>query len=149
MKRFMTTFLAGVFLLGACSAATGMEVSDAWARPAAKDGNGAVYFVLQNHAANADELTGVSSDVAAAAEMHESKMDGDVMKMQQVMSIPLDGKASVEFAPGGFHVMLIGLKRDLNVGDEIQITLHFAAHEDVTVTVPVQENAGESSMQSH
>lgn len=149
MKRFFTIMLAGIFLLNACDTATGIEIRDAWARPAMKDGNGAVYFLLQNHSAGRDELMGVSSDIAKAVEMHETKMEGDVMQMQQVMSIPIGGKASLEFAPGGLHVMLIGLEQDLKVGDEFQIALQFANHEDITLTVPVQEMQGDASMSDH
>jgi copper(I)-binding protein len=149
MNRVLLVVTAVIFVLSACDAATGIELSNAWMRPAAKDGNGAVYFLLQNHSASADELTGVSSDIAAAVEMHESKMEGDVMQMQQVMSVPLGGKTSVEFAPGGYHVMLIGLKQDVKLGDPIQVTLHFADHASITVSVPVQENAGDNSTESH
>ena len=141
--------MAGIFLLSSCDAATGIEISNAWMRPAAKDGNGAVYFALQNHSASADELTGVSSDIATAVEMHESKMEGDVMQMNQLMSIPIKGKASVEFAPGGYHVMLIALKKDVKIGDQVQVTLHFKDHEDMALNVPVQENETDGSMQSH
>jgi len=149
MKRVFVFLMAGIFLLSACDIATGIEVSNAWMRPATKDGNGAVYFVLQNHSADAHELTGVSSDIAQAVEMHESKMEGDVMQMHQVMSVPIKGKAGIEFAPGGYHVMLIGLKQDVKLGDQTQVTLHFADHEDMTISVPVQENEGDSPMQSH
>jgi copper(I)-binding protein len=141
--------LATTLLLSACSTATGIEVSNAWARPAAQGGNGAVYFLLENHSASADELTGVSSDIGEAVEMHESKMEGDVMQMQQVISLPLEGKSIVEFAPGGYHVMLIGLKQDLKVGDTFEITLQFNGYEDITLTVPVQENGDSSSMDTH
>jgi periplasmic copper chaperone A len=148
MKYFFLILLAGAFLLSACNAATGIQVSNAWARSAAKDGNGAVYFLLQNHSAAADELTGASSDSAVSVEIHESRMEGDVMKMQQLMSVPLAGKASIEFAPGGYHVMLIGLKQDLEIGGQIELTLHFKDHQDITVSVPVQESGGNST-QNH
>jgi periplasmic copper chaperone A len=148
MKYFFLTLLAGAFLLSACNAATGIQVSNAWARTASKDGNGAVYFLLQNHSAAADELTGASSDSAVSVEIHESRMEGDVMKMQQLMSVPLAGKASIEFAPGGYHVMLIGLKQDLEIGGQIELTLHFKEYQDITVSVPVQES-GSNSTQNH
>jgi periplasmic copper chaperone A len=148
MKYFFLTLLAGAFLLSACNAATGIQVSKAWARTASKDGNGAVYFLLQNHSAAADELTGASSDSAVSVEIHESRMEGDVMKMQQLMSVPLAGKASIEFAPGGYHVMLIGLKQDLEIGGQIELTLHFKEYQDITVSVPVQES-GSNSTQNH
>lgn len=139
MKPFRMIMLAGLVLLSACSASTGIEVSKAWMRPAAQGGNGAAYFLIQNRSDGADELTGATSDVAQTLELHESKMEGDVMQMHHAMSVPIEGNTSLEFAPGGWHVMLIGLNRDLNVGDEIQITLKFRDHEDITVTVPVQE----------
>ena len=149
MGRFLAAiFLAG-FLLNACLAATGIEISNAWARPALQDGNGAVYFLLQNHSAFRDELTGVSSDAAQAVEMHESKMEGDVMQMRQISSLPIGGKESIEFGPGSYHVMLVGLKQELKAGDELQITLHFKNHEDIRVIVSVQEMALNDSMSDH
>jgi copper(I)-binding protein len=149
MKKNIIILLLGILMLSACDAATGIEISNAWARPALKDGNGAVYFLLQNHSAGSEELTGVSSESAQAVEMHEPSMEGDVMKMQQVTSIPIAGKESVEFAPGGLHIMLIGLNEDLQAGDEIQVILHFTEHEDIRLTVPVQEMEGEGSMNEH
>ena len=149
MKRIILILLLGGFLLSACNAATGIEISNPWMRPAQKDGNGAIYFLLQNYSAGSDELTGASSDAAQAVEMHESSMEGDVMKMQQVTSIPIPGKASIEFAPGGLHIMLVGLSEDLQVGDEIQVTLHFAEHEDIQLRVPVQEMQGDGSINDH
>jgi copper(I)-binding protein len=149
MKRLLAVAPLGILLLSACGSATGITIKDTWARPAAQGGNGAVYFLLQNHSAGSDELIGVSSDVAEAVEMHETTMEGDVMQMQQVLSIPVKGKESIEFAPGGLHVMLIGLKQDLKVGDHFQITLQFAEAKDITLNVPVQETGESPSMDEH
>jgi periplasmic copper chaperone A len=141
IKRFFVSIFLTGFLISACSSTTGITISNAWARPALQDGNGAIYFLLQNHSALGDELIGVSSNTARAVEIHESRMEGDVMQMRQVSSVPIRGKESIEFGPGGFHVMLIELKKELNAGDEIQVNLHFKNHEDLLVTVPVQEIA--------
>ena len=149
MKIRIVILLAAAFLLNACSPTTGIEVSSTWARPALQEGNGAVYFLLQNHSAAGDELTGISSDIARAAEIHESKMEGDVMQMQQVSSVPIGGKESVVFEPGGYHVMLIGLKQELKAGDEIQVTLQFKNHEAIQVAVPVQEMAPDGEAGEH
>jgi copper(I)-binding protein len=149
MKRFFVLMLMGILLLTACSAATGIEISNAWTRPTLKGNNGAVYFLLQNHSAGSDELTGISSDVAEAVEIHESTMEGDVMQMRQVSSFPIAGKKSIEFGPGGYHVMLIGVKQELTAGDVIQLTLHFKDHEDILLSVPVQEVAPGDSMGDH
>jgi copper(I)-binding protein len=76
-------------------------------------------------------------------------MQGDVMQMKQVLSMPVKGKESIEFAPGGLHVMLIGLKQDLKTGDQFQITLQFKDHEEITLTVPVQEMGNGDSISDH
>lgn len=149
MKRVFLIVLTAILLLGACDTATGITVKDAWARPAAAGSNGAVYFLLQNHSADADELTGISSEIAEAVEMHESTMAGDVMQMQHVMSIAVKGKESIEFAPGSLHVMLVGLKQELKPGNEFQITLMFARQADIAVTVQVQETGESNSMNDH
>jgi periplasmic copper chaperone A len=149
MKRLIVIVLLGILLLSACDTATGITVKSAWARPAAQGGNGAVYFLLQNHSAGPDELIAVSSDIAEAAEIHETKMDGDVMKMEPVMSVPVKEKESIEFAPGGLHVMLIGLQQELKAGDQFEITLQFAGQGNLTLTVPVQETGENDSTSNH
>jgi len=139
VKRILPSVLTIVSLLCGCAAPAteGVEVRDAWARPAAQGGNGAVYFVI--HSSEADEIIGVSSDVAEALEMHESRMSGDVMEMHQLESVPLGAGEEVKFEPGGLHIMLIGLKRDLKLGDEFEITLHFKNYQDIQLRVPVRD----------
>jgi periplasmic copper chaperone A len=139
VKRILISGFVMISLLGGCaSAATeGVEVREAWARPAAQGGNGAAYFVIRS--SEADEIVGVSSEVANAVEMHESIMSGDVMEMHHLESIPLEAGGEVRFEPGGLHIMLIGLKQDLKSGDEIEITLHFMNYEDLTVKVTVRD----------
>ena len=139
MQRILVLVLAMSFLLSACSTESGIEVREAWARPAAQGENGVIYFVIHNDAREADELTGISSDVAEAIEVHESIMDGDVMQMHQLESVPLPADAEIAFEPGGLHVMLVGIKNDLEIGDQVEITLHFKNSADITLLVPVQE----------
>jgi copper(I)-binding protein len=130
-----------VFLLSGCAAPAteGLEVSNAWARPAAQSGNGAIYFVIENHSSETQEMIGVTADIAEAAEMHESQMSGDVMEMHQLESISLGPGSEIPFEPGGLHIMLIGLKQELKTGDELQITLHFRDEQDLQVSVPVSD----------
>jgi copper(I)-binding protein len=141
VNRILMSVVGVALLLGGCSAPAGegLEVRDAWTRPAPQGGNGAVYFVIENHTLESHEMTGVEADVAGAVEMHESQMSGDVMQMHRMDSVSLEPGAQVTFEPGGLHVMLIGLNRDLQIGDEIDITLHFASYEDIQLTVPVQD----------
>jgi copper(I)-binding protein len=139
VNRILVSVLTIVVLLSSCAAPAqeGVEVREAWARPAAQGGNGAVYLVIRSSAA--DELVGVESDVARAVEMHESMMSGDVMEMHQLESVPLKAAEEIVFEPGGLHIMLIDLKQDLKLGDEFEITLQFRNHEDIQLSVSVQD----------
>lgn len=138
-------------LLCACTAEEGITVHNAWIRPTAQGENGAVYFVLHNQSAEADELVGASSDVAESVEMHESSMaEGtDVMQMNQVFSIPLNRGSEVVFEPGGYHVMLVNVSRELMAGETIEVTLQFKNHKDIPVKVSVAEFAPTGDEHSH
>jgi periplasmic copper chaperone A len=162
MKQILKMLvLVGTLLLSACggavtdannhkeAAGTGIEAHDPWARAALKEGNGAAYLLLHNHSTEDDALVGVSSEVATAVEIHLSQMKADgTMEMikQESVALPADGE--VELKPGSYHIMLIGLKQDLKVGDEISLTLHFKNHKDITLIVPVLDaaNMGGSGM---
>ncbi len=138
MRNFILILIAAL-LLTACGAEKGIEIHDAWMRPAEQGENGAVYFVIHNHSSQADELIAVSSDIAAAAEMHESRMSGDIMQMTPVESVPLEAFAEIEFAPGGLHIMLVDLKQDIRLGNEIDVILHFKNSQDINIRVAVRE----------
>lgn len=126
-------------------------VHNAWVRPTAQGQNGAVYFVLNNHSAEADELVAVSSNITDSAEIHESSMveATDVMQMNQVFSVPLNGGSEVAFKPGGLHVMLVEVKRELKNGETIELNLHFKNHADIPVNVSVAEFPPISDEHSH
>ena len=157
MKRCLVILvLAGMMLVSACGATgsegTDIEAHDYWARAALKDGNGAAYMLLHNHTEADDELVGVSSDIAMAAEIHLSQMKADgTMEMLPQKSIALPAGGDLELKPGSYHVMLIGLKQDLKAGDEFTLTLHFKNHADITLTIPVLDaaNMGGSGMDGH
>ena len=139
MKKL--SFLLFVWILAACQSSkitTGvLDVQNAWARPAASGDNGAIYFIIENGTAEDDALLSGQSDVAAAVEMHQSQMEGDHMSMHQQDQIALPAGGAVEFSPGGFHIMLVGLRRDLKAGQTFDITLVFdrAGEKKITVTV--------------
>lgn len=144
MKKTFMFVLAGMLLLSACGApkSGAMEAVDYWARSGLKDGNSAAYMLFANGTAQDDELIGASSDVARAVEIHLSQMGADgVMQMIQQESIAIASGGELELKPGSYHVMIIGLTQDLNVGDSISLTLHFKNHADITLTVPVKEAA--------
>jgi len=132
-KRFFTLIFAA-FLLTACgagSAESGIEVHQVKMGAGAQGEDRAVYLAMHNHDSATDQLTGVSSDAAEVAQLQNGTEVVDV--------IPVYANTEFVFIPDGYHVMLIGLKQELLVGDEIEVVLHFRDHEDLTISVPVGE----------
>jgi len=114
-----------------------VQVTDAKSRPTAPGGTGVVYMTVTSAAD--DELTGLSTPAADSAAMHRTTKDAaGVMKMDSVATLPLKANTAAAFGPGGLHVMLMGLKKPLAVGDSFPLTLTFAHAAPVTVTVSVQ-----------
>jgi len=165
MRRESVRFAAGlaaiVMIVAACGNDTGsgVTVSDPWARESTSvQDAGAAYFTV-NAGAEGDTLLSVSVDssVAAMAELHEvvevemstttmEGMGGETtmggitgMAMQPVESVAIPANGSLEFKPGSYHVMLMGLTAPLEVGNTFDLTLHFEKAGDVTVTVEVRE----------
>lgn len=139
--------LVVAFLLSACSTGEGIEAHEAWARTALQGENSAVYLILHNHTEIVDVLINVSSDVASAVELHLSEVTSDVMRMSPLESIEILADDEVQFQSGNYHIMLIGLKKDLNAGDEITITLYFQKYPNIVLNVPVKNSGDEH--QSH
>ncbi len=105
-----------------------VETSQAWSRatPAAAP-VGVGFLTLNNRGAEADRLLGGSSDVAARVEVHEMNMDNGVMKMREVSGgLEVKPGETRELKPGGYHLMLLGLKRPLKEGERFNIRLNFA-----------------------
>jgi periplasmic copper chaperone A len=116
----------------------GVTVHEAWARASAGAATtGAAYVTLMG-GAQADSLVSVSTPVAATAEVHETTNDHGVMKMRPVPGVPIPPGGSVVLAPGGTHIMLMGLKQKLTAGQNFPLTLTFAHAAPVTVDVKVR-----------
>lgn len=149
LRLLLALAMVSIALLAACqSSHSGMAAHEVWARTGVKDGNGAVYMVLHNHSSKADELVGAASDVAQTVELHKSEVnDQGVMVMLKQDSIPLSANGEVIMEPGGYHIMLIGLKRDLKEGDTFKVTLKFKSSPDLTLDVAVR--GGGMEMQPH
>jgi periplasmic copper chaperone A len=154
MKKKLMFVFVGMLLLTACGApmSDAVEAKDAWARTGMMGGNSAAYMMLVNGTAQDDELIGASSTAANAVEVHLSQMGTDnVMQMIKQDAVEIPSRRILELKPGSFHIMLIGLKQDLNVDDSITLTLHFRNYGDVILTVPVQDaaNMGGSGVDGH
>jgi copper(I)-binding protein len=135
------SLLAILLLLSGCRPeSAGITISNAWAQPGFEGGNSAVYFVIENSDDQADLLLNAEATVAEFVEVHESKMDSNgMMKMQKQDRVKAPKKDQVAFQPGGLHVMLINLTRDLEVGDHFNLTLTFEEAGLVPVDVEVRQ----------
>lgn len=99
----------------------------------------AIRFEIHNRTATADTLVGVSSPDGRAS-MHRSDVDDEGRStMTRIEEIAVPARSTVVFAPGGLHVMLDGITRDLQVGDTVSVTLDFAQQGAVPVEVAVVE----------
>jgi copper(I)-binding protein len=139
-------------LLVAAGDASSIQIDHPWARATAgMSTTGAAYLTVTDNGPP-DELTGASTPVAATADLHETTSDsggasmngmnmsgmGGTMKMRPVASIALPTGKPVTLAPGGYHVMMTGLKAPLKQGDTFPLTLRFAHAPPQTVSVQVQ-----------
>jgi len=99
-----------------------ISVTDAWAR-ATMPGQ-PVSGAYMNIQSDADaRLISVSSPVVPQVEVHEMKMDGDVMRMREVKAIDLPKGKTVSLRPGGYHIMLMNLKKPIAAGEIIPLAL--------------------------
>ena len=116
-----------------------IDIGHPYARPT-REGQtvGGGYLKLANKGA-VDRLVSASSPAAGTVEIHSMSMEGDVMKMRQVNAIELATGQTVELKPGGYHLMLMGLKAPLKAGDKFPLTLKFEKSGEVVVTVKVEE----------
>jgi copper(I)-binding protein len=130
-------FVSAVLVLTSCAAAAQVQVKDAWARPAlqGQTATGAFMSLMSNDGAR---LVGVSSPVAGVVEIHEMVMEGSVMKMRAIPGLDLPPGRSVELKPGGFHVMLMDLKRPLKAGERVPVELRIETKDKRLVTQPIE-----------
>ena len=134
----LSALLAGV-LMFAVTAQAETHVSNAWARETPPGASvGAAYLQLHNMSSETVHLVGVTASVAARSEFHESVMNGDQMSMRHHDRLAIKPDGLFEFAPGGHHVMLMGLKSSLVEGESFLLKLEFEDKPAVEITVDVK-----------
>jgi len=155
-----------VSLLAACAPAGGgqsnIAVKDAWARPVmvsmgggqtmqmegGSHGSGhgemkpmsAAYMLIENSGNAADRLLSASGDVAERVEVHQTREQNGMMVMEEMkdgVEVPAGG--TLVLKPASYHIMLIGVKSDLKVGDTFKLNLKFQSGREVSVEVTVRE----------
>ncbi|MDR8391233.1 copper chaperone PCu(A)C [Aliifodinibius sp. S!AR15-10] len=144
------SFIFGILLIS-CRAEKGninadlpqnkIEVRDAWARPAKLGMTGGAYLTIANGMENTDTLVSVTTNAALITEIHQSYEKDGVSGMRPVGELPIEARSITELKPGGYHIMMMQLSRDLTTGDSISLRLLFSQYGSVKLNVPV---SGES-----
>lgn len=141
-------FVAGLGLALAVGFAAHAEdggsiaASGVWAPPSlAGTHNGVAYMTLTNHGTAADRLLSVSTPVAEMAQLHLDELKNGIMSMRMAGPVDLAPGATVTLKQGGLHLMLMGLKQPLKLGDRFPVTLSFEHGKPLTIDVPVARGA--------
>ena len=141
MNRRSLIAPALVLLLAALPAlAAGLTVTNAWSRstpPVAKVG--VVYFTLTNDTGKSDRLLKLSTSVAEKVEVHRTEVQDGIARMREVVVLHVDAGQTLEFKPGGMHVMLMGLRKPLVAGTAYELDLLFEVAGARTVKVLVRD----------
>ena len=121
MKRIARA-IALSLLLAAAPALAQVEVKDPWVRGtvATQTATGAFMRLTASEDAR---LVDAKSPVAGVVEIHEMRMDGNVMRMRAVKGLDLPAGRVVELKPGGYHVMLMELKQPLKEGESVPLSI--------------------------
>lgn len=124
MRNIIKTVLLASAMSFGIAAWAQVEVADVWVRGTAA-GQKATGAFMKLTSPEGGKLVGVSSPVAGITEIHEMKMDGDIMKMRAIPSLDVPKGKTVELKPGSYHVMLMDLKKEIKKGEPVSLTLKF------------------------
>ena len=136
-KTFSVVATVAALFTAALSAHAAVTVTQPWVRGVVKgQAETGAFMTLKSD--EATSLVGASSPAAKTVQIHEMKMEGDMMKMRPVSAVDIPANSTLELKPGGYHVMLIGLVKPLAKGDKVPLKLRFRAKNGAQSTVDVQ-----------
>lgn len=121
-------------------AAAGVHLMDGWAKAGDTGGMTGFFGTINNPGDEDLTITGLSSDVAGIAELHEVTASGVMQQIEGDVVVPAGG--SFELAPGANHIMLMELNKDLLAGDEVTVTVSFSDGSSIDMTALVKDYSG-------
>lgn len=127
-----------------------ITVTDAFTRATLPGAKAAGGFMTITNAGAPDRLVGAETQTAKVTEIHEMKMEGDVMKMSRLaegLEIPAGGTVALE--PGGFHVMMMGLVQALHEGACLEVTLKFDTAGELPIMLTVGGTDADAAPTAH
>jgi len=133
------SFIAAIAFV-ACSDSGAPTIGGAWARPGAAGAQTAAYLTITGAAGQADALLSASSPDAGTVELHEATTDASgMMGMRPIDRLDIPAGETIELKPGGFHLMVMGLTRELAVGGTLELELVFERAGKVVVRAEVRQ----------
>ena len=145
MKKFVLSIVSIAAVFGA-----DVEIDGAYARASIPNvPNSAAFFVIKNNSDKDIAITSANSDVAEKNELHTHIKENKMMKMIKIEKLVVPAKSSLELKSGSDHVMLMGLKKELKVGDEINLELSFSDGDKKSIKVPVKDLASTMHKMQH
>ncbi|MBR0667481.1 copper chaperone PCu(A)C [Roseomonas hellenica] len=155
MTATRRSLLIGAALLAALPAAAqdrragDLVIERPWSRAAGANATGVGFLTIRNTGAAPDRLLSASSPIARRVELHTMSMDGAVMRMRPVEDIAVPAGGTVQLAPGGLHIMLIGLTQPLAQGGRAPLTLRFERAGEVQVELSVEAAGARAPQHAH
>jgi copper(I)-binding protein len=117
-----------------------VKIESAWLRPAARGMNSALYFNINNVTTKADALYKVTSKAAELVQLHSTvKNSNGTEGMKEIKQIAVPANSVIKFEPGGYHVMLINLKKNLRVNSKVEFTFYFKMAGKVKIKAVVRK----------
>lgn len=136
-RSFLSTLLGAAALAVCAPAFAQLKVEQAWVRGTVAQQQASGLFARLT-SPGGGRLVAASSPLATSVEIHEMAMDGNVMRMREVPALDLPAGQVVELKPGGYHLMLLGLKQPLKAGATVPATLVVEGKDGRRETVQVQ-----------
>lgn len=125
-----------------------LAISSPWSRATPKGSQMAIgYMTIKNNGTTPDRLIGGSIDVATNFELHSMVMENGIAKMRELKDVEIGPGQTIEFKPGGSHVMFVDLKHPLSKGDRVSGTLVFERAGKVQIEYNVEGVGAQSGPQ--
>ena len=145
MKKFILSIVSIAAVFGA-----DVEIDGAYAMASIPNvPNSAAFFVIKNNSDKDIAITSANSDIAEKNELHTHIKENKMIKMMKIEKLVVPAKSSLELKSGGDHVMLMGLKKELKAGDEINLELSFSDGDKKKIKVPVKDLASTMHKMQH
>jgi len=144
----MRAIVGGILLAAAAASQAQVEARAAWAR-ATVQGQTTAGAYMQLTSRERASLVGAESPAAGSVEIHETRMEGKVMRMRALTRLELPPGKTVELKPGGYHIMLLSLPRPLKKGEVVPIRLKVEMADKSVRTLEVRAEVRESAASEH